>query len=427
MGYGIQLTKHQRRGATIGVAGATRKAIGMLVATGMAVYIGREASPIAVATVLAAYSFGVMLFAPVWGAIADITRRRRAVLIGTGVLSTLSLLVLSIVQGVWVSIALVALYATFASGFLPILLTIVSEHGGATNRGRAIGSFNSAKSLGATAGRLLAGIMLSLLAAASFFLVLTVGSLVATIAVALVHDPSADDRALPSWRALLTEVRRRLVPVGDGRAVLTVNGLHWLYLAHGLRNMTISGLLSLMPVYLIVVVGASETEMGLLIGFGSALQILFMYGFGRVVDARGRKTLVVYGMTGSAVFALITAAATLPDGLLAREVVVGAGFVVRAIAVSAIFAGSYAFIGDVAPHERGSELMGMLSTVKGVGGVIGPLLIGAIATVASYEVAFAGASLFAVIAAVFVAQGVVESYPGATVKKPAPAASVSDD
>jgi MFS family permease len=393
----------------------------------MAVYVGREASPFAVATVLAAYSLGVMLFAPVWGAIADITGRRRAVLVGTGVLSTLSLVALSTADGVWLSVGLVAVYAAFAAGFLPVLLAIVSEHGGETGRGRAIGGFNSAKSLGATGGRLLAGVLLSLLAAGGFFLVVAAGSLVATLAVALVDDPAADGRPLPSWRDLLAEVCHRLVPVGDGRAALTTNGLHWLYLAHGLRNMTISGLMSLVPVYLIAVVGTSETEMGLLLGLGSAMQILFMYLFGRVVDARGRKSLVVYGMAGSGAFAVITAAATLPDGLLLREAVVGTGFVVRAVAVSAIFAGSYAFIGDVAPTERQSELMGVLSTVKSVGGVVGPLLLGAVATVAGYEAAFAGASLLAFAAAALVARSVVESYPAPQVGPPRPAVGPGGD
>ena len=419
--------RRRTQGLTIALAGASRTGIGILLATGMAVYVGRDGSPFAVASVLSAYSVGIMLFSPLWGAIADITRRRRSVLIGTGFLATNALLVLSVVQDLWVSIALVAVYAACAAGFLPVLLTIVSEHGGATNRGRAIGNFNSAKSFGVTAARFLVGVMVAVLAAANFFFVLALGSLVATIAVVFVADPTADGRPLPSWRTLLTEARRRFVPVGDGTTALTANGLHWLYLAHGFRNMTISGLMSLLPVYLIVVVGTSETEMGILLGLGSTLQILFMYGFGRVVDARGRKSFIVYGMVGSALFALVTAGATVPGQLVVRELVVGTGFVVRAVAVSAIFAGSYAFIGDVAPVERESELMGMLSTVKAVGGVIGPLLLGAVATLSSYELAFAGASLFAFAGAAFVAKGVVESYPAPMAPAATPGVLVSDD
>ncbi len=427
MGITDIYTPRRKHSTTIGFAGASRTGIGILLATGMAVYVGRDASPFAVASVLAAYSFGIMMFSPVWGAIADITRRRRSVLIGTGLLATLALIALAVVQDHWVAIGLVAVYAAFAAGFLPVLLTIVSEHGGATNRGRAIGHFNSAKSLGATAARFLVGVMVAALAATHFFVLLAVGSLVATLAVTFVADPTADGRALPSLRTLGSEVRRRLVPIGDGRTALTANGLHWLYLAHGFRNMTISGLLSLLPVYLIVVVGTSEAEMGILLGLGSALQILFMYGFGRVVDARGRKSFIVYGMVGSAAFALVIASASLPGSLVVRELVVGTGFVVRAVAVSAIFAGSYAFIGDVAPVERESELMGMLSTVKAVGGVIGPLLLGAVATLWSYELAFAGASLFALAAAAFVAKGVVESYTVPAARPAAPGAAVGDD
>ena len=419
----VRTDENQR--LAIGVAGAGRTGVALLVATGLAVYVGREASPFAASLVLSAFSLGTMVFSPVWGAIADITRRRRLVLVGTGVAATLVLLPLTVVDDPWLSIGLAALYAALAAGFLPVMLAIVSERGGDVGRGRAIGSFNAAKSVGATGGRFFAGALVGALAAVGFFAVVAAVSLLATIAVALVADPSERPVERPSLRELGSEVRRRLVPsTGDVR--LSTNGLHWLYLAHGFRNMTISGTLALMPIYLIAAVGSSEAEMGIILGAGSALQVGFMYWFGRIVDTRGRKGLVAYGMVGSGVFVLFAALATVPDGQLLRQGVVGLGFVVRAVAVSAIFAGSYAFIGDVAPVDRESELMGLLSTVKGVGGVIGPPLVGAVATVAGYGVAFASASLLAFLAAGLVARGVVESYPGVAAERDDPAGVAAD-
>jgi MFS family permease len=73
--------------------------------------------------------------------------------------------------------------------------------------------------------------------------------------------------------------------------------------------------------------------------------------------------------------------------------------------------GAETFIGDVAPGDRVSELMGLRSTAKGVGGVIGPPLLGAVATVTSYEAAIAGGSLLAFAAAAVAAITLVESKP----------------
>jgi MFS family permease len=100
-------------------------------------------------------------------------------------------------------------------------------------------------------------------------------------------------------------------------------------------------------------------------------------------------------MAGSGLYAVVTGLATTPNSLLARMVVAGIGFVIIAAAFSAMTTGAIAFIGDVAPADRESELMGLRSTVKGVGGVLGPPIFGAVATVASYETAFLGGSVLA--------------------------------
>jgi hypothetical protein len=53
--------------------------------------------------------------------------------------------------------------------------------------------------------------------------------------------------------------------------------------------------------------------------------------------------------------------------------------------------------------------MGLRSTAKGVGGVLGPPVFGAVATVASYETAFLGGSVLAFAAAGLVGVRLVES------------------
>jgi MFS family permease len=134
-----------------------------------------------------------------------------------------------------------------------------------------------------------------------------------------------------------------------------------------------------------------------------------MYLFGRVADVVGRKSLIVVGMGGSAAFGLVSAAATLPGDQVVRFGVAVAAFVLLAAGFSAMTTGALAFIGDVAPTNRESELMGLRSTAKGVGGVLGPPLLGALATVATFEAAFLAGSLLAVVATLLSAVALTET------------------
>ncbi|PSQ38273.1 MFS transporter [Halobacteriales archaeon SW_5_70_135] len=391
--------------------------------TAMAVYVGRGGSAFAVSMVLTAYFLGMTVFAPVWGAVADVTGRRRAVMVGTSLVATLLVLPLTVVEGVWGPIGLRALYAVFAVGFQPVMLAVVSDLGGDEARGRSLGFFNSARGVGFAGGQVAAGVLLGLLAPAGLYLAIAGLSLVSTVAAALVSDPAPAPERTPSVRAVGAEIRRRLLPAVEDREHLRTNGLWWLYVALALRNMTVLGVMSLMPVYLVdtVLAGgvdllgavlAAELVMGVLLAINPTGQSVFMVLFGRVADSSGRKPLIVAGMAGSGAFALVEAAAALPAGLWPRLALAGLGMVVIAAAFSAMTTGALAFIGDVAPQERRSELMGLRSTAKGVGGVVGPPTIGAVATVAGMRAAFAVGSALAFLAAALVARTLAESRPG---------------
>ncbi|WP_458210997.1 MFS transporter, partial [Haladaptatus sp. NG-SE-30] len=114
----------------IAVAAAANKGATILMGTVMAIYIGRIGSPLDVGLVTATFFFGLMVFSPVWGAIADVTGRRRAVLIVSAGLAALTVLPLTFVDGVAGPLGLRTLFAIFAAGFLPVMLTVVSERGG---------------------------------------------------------------------------------------------------------------------------------------------------------------------------------------------------------------------------------------------------------------------------------------------------------
>ncbi len=412
--------------SVVALAAASRFAAGILMGTGLAFYVGEAGgSASLVGAVTTAYFLGMMLLSPFWGAVADVTGRRRAVLVVTGVAATLAVLPLLVVpgidttvtlgpvsiSGVYLPIGVRGVYAVFAVGFSPVMLTVASARGGDEDRGRSLGFFNSARAVGFTGGQLAVGFLLGVLAPAGLYLVIAVASLVSTVAAAFVADPTPTPEETPSLGAVLSEVRRRLLPAAADRRHFSRNGLGWLYVALALRNTTVIGVMGLMPVYLPGRLGLTELQMGALLALNPAGQVVFMLAFGRLSDRVGRKPLVVGGMGGSALFAVLAAGAAVVPGTLARLAVGGVAFLVIAAAFSAMTTGALAFIGDVAPDDRESELMGLRSTAKGVGGVIGPLLLGGVATLTSYEAAFAVGSGLALVAAGLAYVALTESRP----------------
>lgn len=399
-----------RQQAVTAIAGAAEVCTGILMGTVMAVYVGERGSPFAVGMVTTAYFFGLVFFAPVWGAIADFTGRRRTVLVATSGLATVSILPIAVVDGVWGPIGLRATYAIFAAGFLPVVLTVVSERGGTDGRGRSIGSFNSARSVGFTSARFFSGVLLGALSPGSVYLVIAGVSLLATIAAVFVDDPTPASNENLTASELASDVKARLLPTIDDRAHLTTNGLQWLYVAVALRNVSWLGMASLLPVFFIANVGASEFTMGVLLALSPVVEIAGMYVFGRIADAVGRKPLITGGLAGHVLVALVLAGSTVPSGSVTGQFVAGTGMVLKGIAYSALIAGTFAFIGDVSPVDRESELMGLRSTAKGVGGMLGPVVIGGVATILSFEVAFVVSSLVAVVSAGIVWRLLAESY-----------------
>lgn len=398
-----------RQRALIGTAAATRMMGNILMGTVLAVYIGERGSPFAVSLVMTAYWFGLMFFAPVWGAIADVTGRRRAVVVGTGLLATAAIVPLTVIDGVWIPIGLRAMYAVFAAGFLPVMLSIVSVYGGRTGRGRSIGFFNSATAVGFTLAQLLAGVLLGVLAPSRVLAVVAGISGLAALVLIWLADPTPDPAVEPTLEELLAAIRSRLLPGVEDRAHLRTHGLRWLYVALAIRNMTVLGVGSLLPPYLLDGVGVSAVVMGALLAINPAGQTAFMYVFGRVADTAGRKPLIVGGMAASGLYALVVAVAGFAGPHLVRIVVAAGAFVLLGGAYSAMTTGALAFIGDVVPTAREAEMMGLRSTAKGVGGVIGPVLIGSLASLYGYEMAFAMGSLLAFLAAFLAYLGLTES------------------
>lgn len=400
----------RRQLAVLVAIAITHITAGALFGTSVAYYIGLEGSPFLVSLAFAVFSLGLLVFAPVWGAVADITGRRKAVLVGTSLCSVLAVAPLTVATPVWLEIASRGVFAVFVAGFQATVLTIVSETGGKHGRGRAIGFYSSAESGGDIVGQLLVGYLLGLLFPTQLYLVIVVFGAISTLLATLVTDPTPIPEEPPTLERFRAEFVRRFAPREARRNLPKGNGIGWLYVGLFLRNMTQKGVSAVIPVYLVANVGLTEFLMGVVLATSPTVRTVAMYAFGRLADVVGRKSLIVVGLAGAALHALILVFAVVPESMGVRLGISGLAFVVHAVTFSALTIGSIAFISDVAPMERESELIGLRSTARGAGGVVGPLVVGVIATVTDYPTAFVCISVLSMIATVLVAVKLTESY-----------------
>jgi MFS family permease len=402
----------RRQWIVFGLATFTRFAGAILMGTVLAVVVELRVSAFAAGVVGTAYYAGLMVFSPFWGALADITGCRRLLLILSGIGGVLAVLPLVVVDSVIVVVSARGIYAVFLAGFAPIALAIASYHGGASGRGRSLGLFNSARSGGFALGYIASGLLLEYITPVDIYWIVAVITAVSTIVLVLVADPIPTPTGRPTSDKLLAETRQRLFPTPENRDHLRRNGLAWLYVALALRNVAVLGIMAIIAPFLIRVVSVTEVAMGFLLAFNHGSQVGFMYVLGIVADRTGRKPLIIVGMAGSAAFALFAAGLPLVPSGWWRLLVGAMTFVVLGASFSALTIGGLAFISDVAPEGRESELMGIRETARGVGGVLGPAAVGGIATLLSYEIAFAAASLLGIAATAVVAWQLVETYDG---------------
>ena len=393
----------------IGLSAVARFATTGILGTVMAVYVGKEGSPFAVSMVYSAYFMGTTFFAPLWGALADVTGRKKLVVVITSFMAVAVIIPLIFLNGTWLPISLRGLYGVFAIAFTPVLLALISGRGGAKRRGRSVGFFNSTRAGGFTLGQFLAGYLLGLLAPDRIYTIICGLALVSAFGSTMIEKDEVQNKSSISLDKIKEETKKRLFPKTGERKHLKKKGLGWLYLAMALRHYTVRSIFSLLPVYYTSIVGFSEFTMGLLLSLNTASQMILMYLFGHVVDRFGRKPSIVAGIGGSMIFALMIAGINLIDFFPLQLAIAASSSILIAVAYSAMSIGIISFIGDVSPEEREGELQGLRSTSIGVAGILGPMTIGIFATYLGFSPAFAIISGFALIATAMAWVAVEES------------------
>ena len=338
----------------------------------------RGAAPIVISLVASLDAVGLLVGSLAWGAVSDRLRRRPLLVLAVlGVAVTLG--VLSLLPSAGVVLPLSFLRAFVRTGFVAMAMAVVSAASVSRRRGRNLSYLSSARALGFGLGSVGVGFALESLGFRGSFLALLAlpaAGIVFVLLAPVGAGRRAQDRTV-AWRLAM-------------RA-----GLTDLYVGAILRQMAIHGTFSLIFVYM-ASRGIPPGLMGVLAAVNMGTQTLAMMVFGRLADRLGRRRVFLLGFALSAVVPLAFAVAAAPWQM-------ALGYVTLGLSFSALYIGSTAHIGDRVPEARQGTMLGLYESARGLGGVVGPILAGAITPAVGYRGMFLTMGGIALVALAVVA------------------------
>ncbi|WP_405148245.1 MFS transporter [Sphaerisporangium sp. NBC_01403] len=242
----------------------------------------------------------------------------------------------------------------------------------ASHRGRASGYFQGGYYLGTVTGPALGGGLMGISPRLPFFVYGAAVAVAGTIAtVALARAALFSTPARPAGSAGQRISVAHALRHQPYRAALTTNfGLGWA--VFGVR-------VSVLPLFLLFVVKAAPTWVGVSLAVGAVLQAVTLPVAGRAADMWGRRPSLLLGeglVLGSLV--LVTAWQTLPGYL--------AAFALMGLGTAFCTTGGAATVGDVT-QGRGGTAVAAYQMTADLGMTVGPLVAGQLASY-SYETAF---------------------------------------
>ena len=327
-------------------------AVDAALASLLQLYLAESASrPIFISLAMSLRYAGVLVGSVLWGRLFD-TLRTSKLLILLFAATGLAVGVLVIRPPAWGALCIALAAALALSGLAPVAIALGAGGSRPDARGRRVSLFSTARSVGMMIGGALAGILLQSVGYAWSFALLALTPLVAVGVLLPLRLPS---------QAAVGLHRQSL------RSLLASN-LWGLYLGVMLRQMATAGGLSMVLAYMLSM-GIPPATIGIVSASRFLLEVLSMYPFGWMADRIGRRPVLLIGFGGSVLAPLFFA---LSGGLAALTV----GFVVAGVGFGALYVASIAHIGDLVPRDRHGSMLGLFESIRGLGGILGPILAG---------------------------------------------------
>ena len=312
-----------------------------------------HASPLVISLLTSFVWMGTLIGSTIWGTLADRYSRKRLLffILMTSAVATGSLALLLPPEGVLSAVFLRVLMVT---GIAPVTMAIVSAGTTTDHRGKDLSYLSASRSAGSALGKIMAGFLLAGLGYRLSFFSLALLPIVACIFVLLL--PRVENASTSKRQSLATSIK--------------TGGLNGLYISGALRQMGASGATSLIFVYM-ATLGIPVEIMGTINAIGAATSVLGALVFGYLSDRIGRKTIFAFGFGISAIVPVIFAFSRGGWGI-------GIGYFILGTSFSSLYAGSTSYIGDRTPMERQGTMFGLFNSSRGIGGVIGPIIAGAL-------------------------------------------------
>lgn len=328
---------------------------------------------------------------PVWGSISDRMKNRGQLLI-----------LLSLIPGVmyfgyaFISIPLILVIykgavSFFESGFIPISISLSCDYssGSKNDMAKKMSFVNTAASSGMLFGRFIIAFFLIYLSLKATTLTLGIIALISVI-------PSLGLKK--TRKSYIVGVKKsfiqRLFPAISDPAPMKKNGLWSIYFAAFMRQFAVSGAWASIAVYLTEDIGLASGIAILISSLDPFFQAVSHAMSSKFIGNIGSKKCNLHGIVQS----------TIALGLLAYGkswIVVTTAHIIIGVAYGFFLNGSLSFITDNSPENRRAEFLGIFDSFRFLGGMLGPLLAGAIAQY-SYSWMFTITAIITLISGIFV-------------------------
>lgn len=302
------------------------------------------------------------LMTPVWGWVGDHTGRKLMVvraLFGLGIAIFLmafardpqQLLVLRVIQGT-------------VSGFIPAAIAMVSASAPRERLGYALGTLSSSQAAGVVVGPLLGGLLADLVGFRNLFFITAAIELAACVVVSLLVQERRS--TAPKHRGSMLENARYAA-----RAPIPI-ALTGLFLTQA-SIVLVQPFFALFVESLGVTEGRLSTATGVLFGITGLATLLTAPRWGQLADRIGRRrALTIAFVGGSITFLLQSFAPNVPVLFVLRGL--------QGLFAAGMLPALYATIASHTPDERRGGIVAFGSSATLLGGLVGPILGGFLAS-----------------------------------------------
>lgn len=341
-----------------------------------------DVSMAAAGLVVSIFSASRLLLAPGSGMLVDRLGARRVYL--TGLLTVaVTTGAVGLATAYWHILVLRALAGIGSTMFTVSAMGLIVKLAPPTIRGRASATYGTAFLLGNVIGPLL-GASLAFLGFRWPFVIYGIGVAVAA-AVVWVLMPRVDSQ-VESAGALPPMQLREAWRDTAFRAALTSN------FSHGWVNMGVR--VSVLPLFAATIFTNGAAAAGFALAAFAAGNTVVLQFSGSLADRLGRRPLIIVGLAGSAVFVGGLGLATTVTSLVVVSAIAGA------------FAGlvnpsQQAAVADIIGNERsGGQVLSTYQMGMDFGQICGPILVGLLADMFGFTLAFSACGVVALVGAV---------------------------